>query len=351
MINHHHAEKTVIPTMRRNISQNPHVVILGAGASIAAFGKGDKNGRSLPLMNSLVDTLSLNETLSEYRSLFNDFESLFTKLSQNKESQNLRETVEEATRKYFYNMEIQDKPTLYDYLFVSLREKDVIATFNWDSLLLQAMRRHSKFSAHMPQVLFLHGNVAVGVCDSCNILGYMYDIYCPRCHRPYKPMQLLYPVEKKDYKSEKYIKEQWEFLTYALERAYFVTIFGYSAPKTDVEARELILNAITKNKSRPFIEIDIIDVKSKREVESNWREFFYSHHYGIKTDVSNSYLWTHPRRSCDAHFSAYLNNKPWSYNRFPAFRTISGMHKWITPLINEEIEVKLKGIDFKISKT
>ena len=36
----------------------PHVVILGAGASAAAFPKGDRNGRRLPLMDDLVQVVS-----------------------------------------------------------------------------------------------------------------------------------------------------------------------------------------------------------------------------------------------------------------------------------------------------
>ncbi len=38
----------------------PHVVILGAGASYAAFPNGDKNEVRLPLMNNFVDILGLN---------------------------------------------------------------------------------------------------------------------------------------------------------------------------------------------------------------------------------------------------------------------------------------------------
>jgi hypothetical protein len=42
----------------------PHLVLLGAGASLAAFPNGDANGRRLPLMNTLVDVLELAHILS-----------------------------------------------------------------------------------------------------------------------------------------------------------------------------------------------------------------------------------------------------------------------------------------------
>lgn len=41
----------------------PHVVILGAGASYAAFPNGDKNGKKLPLMNNFVETLGIEELI------------------------------------------------------------------------------------------------------------------------------------------------------------------------------------------------------------------------------------------------------------------------------------------------
>ena len=41
----------------------PHVVILGAGASIAAFLNGDKNGKKLPSMLNFVEVLGLGALL------------------------------------------------------------------------------------------------------------------------------------------------------------------------------------------------------------------------------------------------------------------------------------------------
>ena len=45
---------------------HPHVVILGAGASLAAFPNGDKNGRQLPLMNNLVEVVGLRSLLDSW---------------------------------------------------------------------------------------------------------------------------------------------------------------------------------------------------------------------------------------------------------------------------------------------
>ncbi len=40
----------------------PHIVILGAGASVATFPNGDANGNIIPLMNNLIELLGLNES-------------------------------------------------------------------------------------------------------------------------------------------------------------------------------------------------------------------------------------------------------------------------------------------------
>lgn len=41
-------------------------------------------------------------------------------------------------------MEIQipERPTIYDQLLLNLRPKDLIATFNWDPLISQAYKRN-----------------------------------------------------------------------------------------------------------------------------------------------------------------------------------------------------------------
>jgi hypothetical protein len=52
----------------KNANDSPHSVILGAGASVASFPKGDKNGRKLPVMANFVEVVGL-------RPLFRDLGS------------------------------------------------------------------------------------------------------------------------------------------------------------------------------------------------------------------------------------------------------------------------------------
>ena len=44
----------------------PHIVLLGAGASRAAFPSGDANGRKLPLMADFVESLGLLGVLERH---------------------------------------------------------------------------------------------------------------------------------------------------------------------------------------------------------------------------------------------------------------------------------------------
>ena len=119
---------------------------------------------------------------------------------------------------------------------------------------------------------------------------------------------------------------------------YYLSVYGYSAPKTDVEARELMLEVWSKNKSLELAEVDVIDIRDREDIEKSWEEFFYSHHYGIYKDIFQSYLFHQPRRSCDAFASAILMVDPWHSNPFPRFETLEELQEWVQPLIREEEE-------------
>lgn len=47
----------------------------------------------------------------------------------------------------------ESKLTIYDYLIVSLTNRDCIATFNWDPLLMQAYHRMSRITENLPEML------------------------------------------------------------------------------------------------------------------------------------------------------------------------------------------------------
>ena len=55
--------------------------------------------------------------------------------------------LEATIREYMSSFELPNKATIYDFLVLSLTSKDLIATFNWDPFLVQALSRVQKYTA------------------------------------------------------------------------------------------------------------------------------------------------------------------------------------------------------------
>ncbi|HAR1433718.1 TPA: hypothetical protein IZ384_002901 [Enterococcus faecium] len=72
----------------------------------------------------------------------------------------------------------------------------------------------------------------------------------------------------------------------ALEVAYMVTIFGYSAPKSDVEAITMLKKAWGAVKDRNLEEIEIVDLRDENEVIQSWDDFIHTHHYSYHSNFS-----------------------------------------------------------------
>ncbi len=329
--------------IKRKINHAPHVVLLGAGASLAAFPSGDANGRKLPLMRNIVEVVGLGELLAAHRIHENheDFEALYDSLATDNADPELLRTLEDRLHAYFAAMQLPEQVTLYDLLLLSLREKDIIATFNWDPFLAQAFRRNRSIR-RLPKILFLHGNVEIGACREHRRSGFI-EQSCSVCGKLMEPSRLLFPVKHKDYTSDPFIRSEWEQLQDALERAYLVTIFGYSAPVTDVEARSLLLKKWMENPTRELAEIDIVDIRPREEIERSWADFFVRQHYGIFSDVKQTTSFRHPRRSCEAFAMATLQQDPWTENDFPPVRHLEDLHAWLYPLLKEEADELLSG--------
>lgn len=299
------------------VNHSPHVVILGAGASKAAFPKGDVNGRSIPLMCELTKILDLGRLFrkAKIRTSFSDFEAIYDMLVSSGDCPDLVQTIEQRVADYFSGLELSDSATIYDYLVLSLREKDIIASFNWDPFLALAWQRNSNV-VKLPRIVFLHGNVEVAVCPTHRVKNFRGHT-CSKCSKPLHPAKLLFPIAHKNYNADPFIFSEWTEFKVFLKHAYLLTIFGYAAPKTDVEAKELMLNTWKENPTFELAQIEIIDIKNKKELHKTWQEFFCREHYGIFRTIQDSYLLSHPRRSCEAFAMATLQNDPWRENPFP----------------------------------
>ena len=286
-----------IPNINR-----PHVVILGAGASLAAFPNGDKNGRKLPLMWNIVEVVGLKPMLDEAAITENldDFEKLYSNLVVAGGNEVVIAKIDFAIFEYFASLELPDEPTLYDHLVLSLRSKDVIATFNWDPFLVQAMVRNSG-QCRPPETIFLHGNAAIGYCmrHKPATVGRR-GCLCSRCLLLLENSRLLYPVGQKNYNSDSSVEESWKSIRHYLAIAEIVTVFGYSAPVTDVEALGLLSTGWGNSLDRSREEFEIIDLKDEDELVVTWDNFIHTHHYRVSKDFYSSIIGLSPRRSCEA---------------------------------------------------
>ncbi len=312
--------------------RRPHIVILGAGASLAAFPNGDRNGLRLPLMLDLVETIGLQGELQragvEYEE--RDFEQVYSELDKDPALSTVRSEVERRVAEYFSRLELPEHPTLYDYLVLSLRRKDAIATFNWDPFLFAACERnHNK--TQLPQLFFLHGCALIGYCPRHKQQGRLGSL-CGVCGRVYAPTRLLYPVRNKDYVSHPYIASQWRSLRHALKAAYVLTIFGYGAPKTDAAAIDMMSEAWGAPADRNLEEIEIIDIKTEEELAATWSKFIHSHHRRVTDSYFESILAHFPRRSCEAIFQQSQEIGYLDVCELPKFTDLSDMWRWFGDL-------------------
>src|SRR5690606_16133619 len=222
-----------------------HIVILGAGASIASvIDNPEKNKKILPSMENLVEVLGLGSLLESIMKKIKskNFESVFSYLFETDPNSDVLKKIEKVIYNYFYQISLSDSPTIYYYLVLSLRKKDLIASFNWDPFLWQAYIRNMSFTTNLPTIAFLHGNVAVGISEDDKTFGPKHIINL-NTDKPFEPIKLLYPITKKNYTSDPYIAAQWNLLSQGLEIPARVTVFGYSAPKSDVEAIKIMKKA------------------------------------------------------------------------------------------------------------
>lgn len=318
----------------------PHVLLLGAGASKAALPKGDKNDKSVPILRELATELNIfkyfPDDLIELSK--KDFESAYSQLFNRGESNSLDE-VNNIVSDYFSDLELPEETNLYDLLHLSLREKDVIATFNWDPFLIQSRIRLCKLGVtKFPKLFFLHGNVLVGYCSKDKVSGVI-GVRCKTCGNFFQSSRLLYPVENKNYQDGDFIQREWEAIRFFLKGCFMLTIFGYNAPKTDLEAIKLLKEGWGDVEDRNMEQIDVINRPGADHdnLRETWNEFIHTYHYDIHDSFYDSFLAKHPRRSGEAYCNQYYEAKFISDNPVPTVITdLRKLVDWFKQLLDIE---------------
>jgi hypothetical protein len=314
----------------------PHVVLLGAGASRAAFPNGDASGRRLPLMDDLCRLEPVEAVLSAVgiSAPGRNFEELVAELAVQEGRRKVLDSLEAAIFDYFSGLRLPSVPTIYDHLILSLRPKDVIATFNWDPFLIQAAQRNGRIGG-VPQLAFLHGNVLEAFCEEDQVMGVRGRV-CSRCGRPFSPGRLLYPITEKDYDSDPAVRSSWKTLKGALKSAFMVTVFGYSAPTTDVRAIDLLDEAWGGSQKREMEQFEIIDIRPEEDLTREWDRFINTHHYEVHSDFVDSWIAKHPRRSGEAYFSQFYDAQFIHSNPAPLTDDFDALWGWFASLVSVE---------------
>lgn len=341
------SEKKRLPRMvSDNRCESPHVVLLGAGASKAAFPDGDAEGVVVPLMQELTAALGAESLLAGlWEGPEEEFEGLFSRLHADNPDNPILQQLEGLVWDFFNSLKIPDRPTLYDHLLLSLRGKDLVATFNWDPFLALAYQRNRTLKA-LPRIVFLHGNVRVGACREHGRKGFFPEQRCGECGTRLAPVPLLYPVAQKDYAHDPFIRNEWEEIRHFMGEAYLLTIFGYGAPETDTEAMSLLLSAWSENETGELAEVEVINIEDRVVLEKKWDRFIVREHRQIWDSAWKSLAFSFPRRSCDAFAARTLMNRPWRGCPLPCFDSLAGLHEWVSPLIEEELRVAGSDDDF-----
>ena len=320
---------------------DPHVVVVGAGASIAAC-RYDKYGKEVPLLRNIHYILGLTDELKRYsfsEEEMEDFELLFSNIQGKQEYRELQKKLELEVCKYFSELTIPDEPTMYDYLILSLTSKDVIISFNWDPFLLQAYRRNICVG-NLPQVIFPHGNAGVGVCYECKQMGYA-NCLCPQCLQEFKQMPLLYPVKKKDYNSKPIIHNEWSRAKKALSLASGMTVYGYGAPVTDVEAIELMKVAYSASNIKDIAPFTVINLpQNEKEQKERWANFYDAKMIRYCNTLKETMLWENPRVSLETLFDAILQQQPRTVAKsFEEFNTLEELQAFVKTITEFDMAI------------
>lgn len=300
----------------------------------------DRNGLALPDMRGLASLPEIEDLFREagIANARDDFEAAYAHLRAGRQHEEVGDRIDSIVRDFFATVEIGDEPTIYDHLLLGLRPKDLIATFNWDPLMVQAeMRLRLEGVNDLPQVVFLHGNVAIYVCLDDAKAGLAGD-RCPTCGKQLEPSPLLYPVTEKNYEDNAFIKYAWQTLRWGLEHGRIVTVFGYRAPVTDVAAIAEFQQAWGTPDQRQFEQFEFIvrPGSNHDETRLRWDDFVHTHHYDVWDNFFESWIARHPRRTGEVYYRQYIEANFVDENPMPRGLDLRSTVEWYQELMKYE---------------
>lgn len=315
----------------------PHVVLLGAGASRAAFPNWDAAGWRLPVMDDIVDILELRPLIDKAGFEIgreSNFEVIYNQLVSDPRNVCAVEKIERHIDEYFSRLSLPDRATIYDRILISLRPTDAVFTFNWDPFLFDAYQRNRE-AIPLPEIFFLHGNVRIGACCDHDRWGKR-NGQCPDCCQMFAKVPLLYPIHQKNYSADPYVRRSWEAARTLFSEAFTVTIFGYGAPVSDVDAVELLRHAWFAESSRTLEHIQVIDTALMSLLHNRWSPFTPTLHYSVKTAFEQSRIARWPRRSCESLLYPMTQGAPCEDFPLPSTYSITELQEYALDIARHE---------------
>jgi hypothetical protein len=293
-------------------------------------------------MDNFIDVVGLRGILDSAGSDCHtgNFEEIYSCLYSKDRSSRTIQEIGQKVFDYFSGLRLPEAPTIYDYLLLALRPQDLIATFNWDPFLYRAFVRNRRFTDALPRLSFLHGSVAVGYSAKDQRAGPV-GMRSRATGDEFVPTPLLYPVTHKNYSQSEFITHEWERLRVWLEDAKRFTIFGYSAPVTDVEAVDLMTNAWGNPQQRNLEQIEIIDIQPEEVLAERWQRFIHTHHYACFNSYFQSSLALFPRRTGERFVRQFFGATPGEVFQEPnpvpqRFDTLEALWAWHKALLDAE---------------
>lgn len=305
-----------------------HLVILGAGSTIATIPNGDKNGEESYTLANLLKDKTFTSFLEKVQRNFstNDVEDLCKQLY--KEDRPLYYEFESLVRKKYARFELPEEFTILDRLVLSLTSNDAIVSFNWDDLVIQAYQRMSDYVPEemLPILAFPHGNAQTVY----NNKHYTSKRIVTSPGWFDSPLNM--PVDEIDYKSDVFINSQWHILDFFMRNAQMITFFGYRGPDSDEQDLKHLDELFAKNEICDKIEIIDKDQESAVEVAKRLERFKMQPNWLYPcADFWHSTIAKYPRRTLSV-----LDNWNYSVRTSAKEESLAEFLKHIGPLIEEE---------------
>lgn len=309
-----------------------HLVILGAGSTIATIPKGDKNGEFSYTLDNLLNDKCFASFVEKVQALdyqTDDVEALCNQLY--KEGKHLYDEFESLVRKKYARLELPAEFTILDRLVLSLTPNDAIVSFNWDDLVIQAYQRMSEYVPEemLPILAFPHGNAQAVY----NNKHYTSKRIVTGANWIDSPLNI--PVDEIDYKLDAFIGSQWKVLDFYICNAQMITFFGYRGPSSDEQDLQHLDELFAKNEICDKIEIIDKDLESSIQVAKGLKRFKMQPNWLFPcADFWHSSIAKHPRRTLSA-----IGNWNYSTKTFANEETLAEFMSHVGPLIEEEQDV------------